>query len=130
MSSMLRSYFTGRDITNADAQARVGFERMTRELRQIRSASATDLDVASGAQVRFIDVDGNGVCFYRDAVNNRLMRSGDGPTTACGATNPQPLSDYVTGLAFFYYANDGNATTAVPANVYYVTVRVDVVDNQ
>src|SRR2546429_356065 len=112
MSSMFQSYFTARDITNSDAQARVAFERMTRELRQIRSATATDLDVASSAQVRFIDTDGNGVCFYRDAATNRLMRSADGPATACGTTSAQPVADFVSGLTFFYYLNDGITTTA------------------
>jgi len=129
ISRMFQSYFLARDITSSDAQARVGFERMTRELRQIRSATATDLDVASTAQVRFIDMDGNGVCFYRDAAANRLMRSADGPATACGTTSPQPLSDFVAGLLFAYYLNDGRTTTAVPAAVYYVTVRADVLDN-
>ena len=129
MSSMFRSYFTARDITSSDAQARVAFERMTRELRQIRSPTATDLDVASTAQVRFIDMDGNGVCFYRDAANNRLMRSADGPTSACGTTSAQPLSDFVSNLFFRYYTTDGNTTTAVPAAVYYLTVHVDVQDN-
>jgi len=129
MSGMFRSYFLARDITSSDAQSRVAFERMTRELRQIRSATAADLDVASAAQVRFIDSDGNGVCFYRVAATNRLMRSADGPASACGTTSAQPLSDFVSGLNFFYYANDGITTTAVPAAVYYVTVRVNVQDN-
>ena len=126
---MFQSYFAARDITNSDAQARVAFERMTRELRQIRSATATDLDAASATQVRFIDSDGNGVCFYRDAATNRLMRSADGPATACGTTSAQPLSDFVAGLLFAYYLNDGRTTTAVPTSVYYVTVHVDVQDN-
>jgi len=129
LSSIFRSYFASRDMTSSDGQARAAFERMTRELRQVRSAAATDLDVASTAQFRFIDSDGNGVCFYRDAVNNRLMRSADGPSTACGTTSAQPLSDFVSGLLFAYYQNDGRTTTAVPASVYYVTVRVDVQDN-
>ena len=129
MSTMFLSYFTARDITSSDAQARVAFERMTRELRQIRSATAADLDPASAAQVRFIDSDGNGVCFYRDAATNRLMRSDDGPVTACGATTPQPLSDFVTGLNFVYYLNDGRTTTATATAVYYVTVKVNVQDN-
>ena len=129
LSSMFRSYFASRDMTSSDGQSRAAFERMTRELRQVRSATATDLDPASGAQVRFIDSDGNGVCFYRDAANNRLMRSADGPATACGTTSPQPLSDFVAGLLFTYYLNDGRTTTAVPTSVYYVTVRVDVQDN-
>jgi hypothetical protein len=116
-------------MTSSDGQARAAFERMTRELRQVRSATATDLDIASTAQVRFIDTDGSGVCFYRDAATNRLMRSADGPATACGTTSPQPLSDFVAGLLFTYYLNDGRTTTAVPASVYYVTVHVDVQDN-
>ena len=128
LSSIFRSYFASRDITSSDGQARAAFERMTRELRQIRSATATDLDVASTAQVRFIDADGNGVCFYRDAATNRLMRSADGPASACGTTGAQPLSDFVSHLFFRYYTNDGNATTAVPTAVYYVTVHVDVQD--
>ena len=129
MSSMFQSYLAARDITNSDAQARVAFERMTRELRQIRSATATDLDMASAVQVRFIDMDGNGVCFYRDAATNRLMRSADGPATACGTTSAQPVADFVSGLTFFYYLNDGITTTATVASVYYVTVRVNVQDN-
>jgi hypothetical protein len=129
LSSVFRSYFASRDITSSDGQARAAFERMTRELRQVRSVAATDLDVASTAQVRFTDTDGNGVCFYRDAATNRLMRSADGPATACGTTSAQPLSDFVAGLIFAYYLNDGRTTTSVPASVYYVTVRVDVKDN-
>ena len=129
MSSMFHSYFTARDITSSDAQARVAFERMTRELRQIRTATATDLDMASAAQIRFIDTDGNGVCYYRDAATNRLMRSGDGPASACGTTSPQPLADFVSGLSFFYYLNDGSGLAGAATAVYYVTVRVDVQDN-
>ncbi len=129
LSSLFQSYFAARDITSSDGQARAAFERMTRELRQVRSATAADLDVASTAQVRFIDTDGNGVCFYRDAATSRLMRSADGPATACGTTSAQPLSDFVAGLSFAYYLNDGITTTSVPGSVYYVTVRVDVKDN-
>jgi len=129
LSSMFRSYFATRDMTSSDGQARTAFERMTRELRQVRSATATDLDVASATQVRFTDTDGNGVCFYRDAANSRLMRSADGPASACGSTSAQPVADFVSGLTFFYYLNDGITTTAAVASVYYVTVRVDVQDN-
>jgi len=129
LSSLFQSYFAARDITSSDGQARAAFERMTRELRQVRSATAADLDVASTAQVRFIDTDGNGVCFYRDAATSRLMRSADGPATACGTTSAQPLSDFIAGLSFAYYLNAGITTTSVPGSVYYVTVRVDVKDN-
>jgi prepilin-type N-terminal cleavage/methylation domain-containing protein len=129
IAGLFDSYFAARDITNSDAQARVAFERMTRELRLVRSTAATDLDPASTAQFRFIDADGNGVCYYRNAATNQLMRSADGPSTACGTTSAQPLSDFVTGLLFAYYVTDGRTTTATPGSVYYVTVRVDLQDN-
>jgi prepilin-type N-terminal cleavage/methylation domain-containing protein len=129
MSGMFGSYFLARDLTASDSQARVAFERMTRELRQIRTATPGDLDSSSGTQLRFFDIDGNGVCYYRDAVNNRLMRSGDGPSTACGTTNAQPLSDFTTGLAFFYYTSDGSSAATTSSVVYYVTVRVNILDN-
>src|SRR5258708_16989779 len=126
LSSIFRSYLATRDMTSSDGQARAAFERMTRELRQARSATATDLDVASTAQVRFIDTDGNGVCFYRDAANNRLMRSADGPATACGTTSAPPLSDFVAGLLFPYYLNDGRPTPAPPTPGYDGTGHLDV----
>jgi len=131
MSSMLQSYFAAKDITNSDAQARVAFERMTRELRQIRSNVAADLDVtsvASAIQIRFTDMDGNGVCYYRDVATSRLMRSADGPASGCGTTSPQPLSDFVSGLNFYYYTN-ALAPTAIPGSASYVTVKVGVQDN-
>lgn len=128
LSGLFRSYFASRDITSSDGQARAAFERMTRELRQIRSATATDLNISTAGQVRFIDTDGNGVCFYRDAANNRLMRSADGPATACGTTSAQPVADFVSGLTFFYYLNDGRTTTATVTSVSYITVSVVVQD--
>src|SRR6266571_1547116 len=45
LASVFRSYFTGRDITSSDGQTRAAFERMTREFRQVRSATASDLDI-------------------------------------------------------------------------------------
>ncbi len=121
------SYSLKRDATDADWQAKVALERAARELRAARSATAADLDIASGAQVRFVDTDGNGVCLYRDGATNRIMRSADGPASACGTNNPQPLADNVTALTFTYWDNTG-ATTAVVASSYYITVGITVVD--
>lgn len=126
MSNTLRSYFAAKDITNSDAQARVAFERMTRELRQIRSTA--DIDIASAIQFRFIDADGNGICYFRDVATNRLMRSTDGPAAAGCTSSPQPLSDFVSSLNFYYYTT-AIGTPAGPASVSYITVKVGVTDN-
>jgi len=120
------SYDLTRKTTDVDWQGRVAMERMVRELRQIRSATATDLDIASGTQIRFNDGNGNGVCFRLSG--NTLQRSADGPSSGCGTTSPQPLADNVTSLNFDYYDNTGTATAVVTA-VYYITVRVAVSEN-
>ena len=127
LGKVFSSYSMKQDIADADWQAKVALERIARELRAVRTPTAADLDVASGAQVRFIDADGNGVCFYRNAGANRIMRSSDGPATACGTTGPQTLADNATALAFTYWTSDG-AATAVTASVYYMTVDMTVVE--
>jgi prepilin-type N-terminal cleavage/methylation domain-containing protein len=125
------SYDLTRETNTVDWQGRVAMERMAREFRDIRSNAATDLDIASATQLRFVDADGNGVCFYRDAVSNQIMRSASGLALACNAVaaNPQPLADSITALNFFYYDQAGNVT-AVPASTFYVTVTATVVQGQ
>lgn len=132
LGKVFNSYALKRDVSDADWQAKVALERMTRELRAVRNPTGVpttaDLDITSAAQVRFIDTDNNGVCFYRDAANNRLMRSADGPTTACGTTNPQVLADNISALNFTYWGNTGAATATV-ASVYYITESVTLLES-
>lgn len=124
------SYQLTREATNVDWQGRVAMERMVRELRDIRSATATDLWLSGSSpatEIRFNDANGNAVCF-RLSPSNTLQRSADGPTGTCGTTNPQPLADNVapSGLGFYFYRNDGTPETTTAANVYYVTVTLQV----
>lgn len=127
LGKVFSGYSLKRDATSADWQAKVALERAARELRAARSATATDLDIASATQIRFVDTDGNGVCLYRDTATNRIMRSDDGPSSACGTTGPQPLADNVTALIFSYWDSTA-ASTAVVASTYYITVGITVVD--
>ena len=130
LGKVFSSYSLKRDVTDADWQAKVALERMARELRAVRLATAADLDIASAAQIRFVDTDGNGVCFYRNGAANRIMRSADGPATTCGTTNVQPLADNVTALTFSYWDSSGTEILpgGVVTNVYYVTVDMTVVE--
>ena len=124
LRQMFNSYFSTTDISEADWQGKIAIERMTRELRAIRSYTASDLDTTSGSQIRFMDFDGNGVCFYLSGT--MLMRSSDGPSTTCGATNPQPLADNVGSLAFTYWDDTGTAQTATVTSVYYITAAITI----
>lgn len=130
LGKVFSSYSAKQEIAEADWQAKVALERAARELRAVRTATDADLDVASTAQVRFIDTDGNGVCFYRDPPTNRIMRSAQAPNIGvpgdpCGGGDS--LADHITALSFSYWASNG-AATAVTASVYYITVDMTVAD--
>ncbi|HJW80855.1 MAG TPA: prepilin-type N-terminal cleavage/methylation domain-containing protein [Acidiferrobacterales bacterium] len=125
MGDSILAYFAGRDLLEADWRGRAAIERMTRELRSVRSASAADLNIATLGQIRFNDKSGTGVCFY--LAGTTLMRSADF-ATACGTTNPQPLAGSVAGLGFVYYQNNG-VTVAPPASpnlVRYIATQFTV----
>lgn len=128
LGKVFSSYALKRDATDADWQAKVALERMARELRAVRTATGADLDIGSTTQIRFVDTDGNGVCFYRAAATNRLMRSADGPSTVCGTNNAQVLADDVTNLNLSYWQADGTVATAA-TNTYYIAVTLTVVEN-
>jgi prepilin-type N-terminal cleavage/methylation domain-containing protein len=132
VGNVFSGYSLRRDATDAGWQARVALERLARGLRAVRSATATDLDIGSAAQVRFVDTDGNGVCFYRDAPANRVMRSVQAPTGVPGApcSGGQVLADNVTSVTFSYWNDSGIeiAPGGPVAGVYYVTVDLTVVE--
>ena len=124
LTQVFRAYFEEQDISGGDWQAKLALERATRELRAIRSATATDFAIpASPSEIRFVDTDGNNVCFYLSGAT--LMRAENPPTQSCGTTNPQQLADNISSLGFTYWTNTGVATAAV-ASVYYVTMEVQV----
>lgn len=123
------SYALTRQTTDVDWQGRVALERMVRELREIRSATATDLSVSATSTnpIYFYDADGNPVCFVLSS--GRLRRGVDAPGAGGCATSLQPLADNVTanGLNFYYYKNDGTATST-PSEVYFVTVTLAITE--
>ena len=125
------SYSLTTATTDVDWQGRVALERMVRELREARSATTADLDMTSGTQIWFIDRAGSGVCFYRDAATGRLMRSSAASVATCTTASPQPLADNIAagGLNFFYYRNNGNVAASA-AQVYYISLTLNVVDGQ
>lgn len=118
------SYDLARKAADVDWQGRVALERIARELRRIRTLTAADF-AFSANEVRFIDVDGDAVCFRLAGAS--VERSADGPAGACGASGPQPLADNVvaSGLGFNFYQEDGSTAASAP-EVYYISVALQV----
>src|SRR6266568_691918 len=112
ISGGFRTYFLGREIAQNDWQGRLALERMTRELRTVRTATNPpippgDLNINTGGQITFVDFAGNTIVYRQ--TGNTIERSQNAGTTF------QPLADNVSAvspLSFTYLQNNG--TTPEP----------------
>lgn len=112
LQASFRAYFTHQSITNANAQANLALERITRDIDAIKAKNT--ITTASNTQLSFTDVYNNSITYQ--LVGTQLMR------------NNQVLSDGVSVLAFDYL--DQNAvSTNVLANICYVTVNFVILQN-
>ncbi len=115
MSRGFSSYFTERDITSVDQQARLALERMTRELRLIRvTSSGPDISVMNTNLVTFTDNTATGITYTISA--GQLTRNG------------VPLAANLTALNLSYLTSTG-AATVNPAQVFYIQVALTVNQN-
>lgn len=120
LHASFQGYFTGRDVTETDWQARVASERMARELRTIRAPA--DLTITAGGDITFVDMDGTSIRYCLGTVGScpgaaaELMR------------NTQPLASGISGLTFSFLTRT-SAATALPASVYSVNVDFTATQN-
>lgn len=98
-----RGYYLGRDAIATDWQARIAMERMTRDMRAIRSTN--DIATAGTSVFTFNDVSGNNITYQLSGT--QLVRILNSTTTNVLATN-------VTSLSFTYYDVNGIALTSLP----------------
>jgi prepilin-type N-terminal cleavage/methylation domain-containing protein len=94
---------TRAELTN---QGRLSIERMARELRLIRSATAADIPTMTAAALSFVDLSGNAVAYA----------SGGGSVTRNGVALASSGS---ATLAFSYFQKSG-AVAATAAQVWVI----------
>src|SRR6267142_420885 len=111
------TYFAGKEMAQDAAEATLAVERMTRDLRAIRSATAADLSTMTSTAIAFVDADGTSVS-YALAGGSLMRTQGGGPA--------QPLASNVSALDFKYLKNDGVSTAAVATEVWYVSAAITV----
>lgn len=128
----LRVFGFGNDKTEATENARLGLERMEREIR-----AAYPLDKANGSASLITSPISNPapeITFGNDSNGNRLVdpneiisyrRDGSDPTTLVRENNgtSQPVVDFVDGLTFEYLDRYGASTTSEP-NIYAVRINL------
>lgn len=111
LATGLTAYLTNKNIINATAQARLALERMTRDIRAVRTSA--DISAASATQFTFVDTNGSSVAYSLSGTN--LMR------------NSQILAHGISGLTFTYYDENGNSGAAI-ANIKYITILLNVTE--
>ena len=98
------AFSQGRTILEADWQARTALERMTRDIRAVRSAA--DISTATSSTFTFVDLNGNSISYT--LTGTQLMR------------NSQALADGAQSLTFTYYDSTGAVTAQISAIKYIV----------
>ena len=99
------------DIHN---QGRLAIERMAREIRMIRSATAADISTMTASNIVFNDVNGTNIQF--SFAGNTISRSGN------------TLANNVQSMAFSYYQQDGTTVAGSAAEVWYVQISLTMVN--
>lgn len=120
VGSGFQAWFTGRDISEVDWQARVAVERMTRELRAARAP--TDLALAGAGDLTFVDVDGNAVRYCLGTVGTCPGAAGE------LMRNSQPLASGIGTLTFTFLTRTA-AATVVASEAFYVSVSFSATRN-
>jgi len=112
LASGFTAYVTARDLGKSDWQGMIAIERLSRELRTIRSATSSDLTISPTSQITFVDNEANNISYTLSGTT--LMR------------NSEPLADGISNLSFSYIASDGKTTAASADQVAYISANVTV----
>lgn len=110
-----KSYQKEVSFSDIHNQGRLAIERMAREIRLIRSATATDMTTSypTATSLQFNDVNGANIQF--NLVGSTLSRSGN------------TLANNVQSLTFSYYQSDG-VPAAGAAQVWFIQIDLTTVN--
>ena len=110
LSRGFNAYFAGRDMTRADWNARLALERMTRDLREVRST--VDITTMTANQITYTDLSGNAIIYNLSGTTLTRTQSG----VAAG------LANNISALRLSYLQRNGQSAAASASAVYYITV--------
>jgi len=116
----VKAYSAEQIRSDVHYQAKLAVERMAREIRTIRSATAADITTMTATNLQFNNISGNNIQFQRSGASApyTLLRNAD------------VLATHVQSMTLSYFANDGTTvvTSGTVANLWFVVI--DVTDQQ
>jgi prepilin-type N-terminal cleavage/methylation domain-containing protein len=102
----VRAYSKEQNLTDAHYQARLAMERMSREIRTIRSTNAADITAFTAVNLQFTDMSGAALGFqWTSPTLNRFNGVGN-----------DVLAKGISAFSFSYYKND-NTVAVLPADL-------------
>lgn len=125
----LRVFGFGNDKTEATENARLGLERMEREIR-----AAYPQDKANGNETLLTTRTADQITFGNDLNGNRIVDSNEVITYRRGVSDPtiltrenngtsQPVVEFVAGLSF-EYLNRYGASTSIERDIHVVRITL------
>lgn len=112
MTQGVRAFSHEQARNDVHQQARLGMERMAREIRVIRSTA--DITTMANTDLRFTDIQGTTVGFnWGSPTLNRWNGIGNAV-----------LASNITAFTFAYYQQDGVSAAAAPATLWLVEITL------
>lgn len=108
-------------------QARLAVERMSREIRLIRSRTAGDIQMMGATDLIFCDMTGKAIEFQLAGTALNRRESATCSPLAWGGWNALSVSG-VSPFTITYYDQNGNTAGVTAANLWYV--GIDLTDTQ
>lgn len=108
MFSLANSFITNMNLNDAYGQGQMAAQRMSRDLRTVRSSS--DITTAGAHSFAFNDINGNTISYSLSSNNLILTKNGSAQTLATG----------LNSLNIFYLDANENSTTTASA-VRFIT---------
>jgi prepilin-type N-terminal cleavage/methylation domain-containing protein len=113
LSTGIQGFLAGKNILDADWQGRVAMERMSRDIRAVRSPS----DITTASASNFVFTDSTGTSINYSLSGSSLLR------------NSQTLADGVNSLTFTYLDGNGSVTASTTA-IRYITITLNITLNE
>lgn len=114
LSQGFSAYFATKPIVSVSGEANMAMDNMLREIK-----SAESINSISSNALSFVNQQGETIVIDLSGTTLRRNVNGGGA---------QPLCNNVTSFSFAYF-NAGFATTALPAEVRFITVSLTVSEN-
>lgn len=108
----LNAFITGQNVVEANWQGQLALERMTRDIRALRSPS--DISTATASQLVFTDTTGTTITYALSGTT--LTRNG------------QALANGIAGFTLSYFDRNGGGSPAT-ANIRYITIDLNITED-